>query len=111
MSVVGSGATHPQRGIAGVIPFGSAATGTVTKDSDLDLPIVEPSPEKTRQESVKIRRALGDVGHPIALRSLSRVLWKPRNLIAQWVDKAESDFEPAQRSRGSSFSWRRANRR
>lgn len=48
-----------------IILFGSAATGTMTKDSDLDLLILEAAPENTRQESVKIRRALDDIGYPI----------------------------------------------
>lgn len=48
-----------------VILFGSAATGEMTRDSDIDLLIVEPSPANTREESVRIRRALGDVGYPV----------------------------------------------
>ncbi len=42
-----------------VILFGSAATGQMNRDSDIDLLIVEPVPENTRTESVKIRQALG----------------------------------------------------
>ena len=48
-----------------IILFGSAATGNMTKDSDIDLLIVEPAPENTLHESVKIRRALGSIGYPI----------------------------------------------
>lgn len=48
-----------------IILFGSAATGTMTKDSDLDLLIVERAPENTLQESVRIRRALRGLGYPI----------------------------------------------
>jgi len=48
-----------------IILFGSAATGTMTKDSDLDLLVVQPSAENTRDESVKIRSALGNLGYPI----------------------------------------------
>lgn len=48
-----------------IILFGSAATGRMTRDSDIDLLIVEPNPGDTRAESVKIRRALGNVGYPI----------------------------------------------
>ena len=44
-----------------IILFGSAATGQMTEDSDLDLLVVEPEPANTRDRSVKIRRALGDV--------------------------------------------------
>ena len=39
-----------------IILFGSAATGQMTEDSDLDLLVVEPEPANTRDRSVKIRR-------------------------------------------------------
>lgn len=48
-----------------IILFGSAATGEMTRDSDIDLLVVAPAPGNTREESVKIRRALGEVGYPI----------------------------------------------
>jgi predicted nucleotidyltransferase len=48
-----------------VILFGSAATGQMTPDSDIDLLVVEPAPENIRSESVRIRRALGDIGYPV----------------------------------------------
>ena len=48
-----------------VILFGSAATGQMTLDSDIDLLVVEPVPENTRDESVRIRQALGDIGYPV----------------------------------------------
>jgi predicted nucleotidyltransferase len=48
-----------------IILFGSAAAGNMNRDSDIDLLVVEPNPANTRQESVRIRRALGDVGYPI----------------------------------------------
>jgi uncharacterized protein len=48
-----------------VILFGSAATGPMTPDSDIDLLVVEPAPENIRSESVRIRRALGDIGYPV----------------------------------------------
>jgi len=48
-----------------IILFGSAATGQMTKDSDIDLLIVEPSPANTHERSVEIRRALGNIGYPI----------------------------------------------
>jgi len=52
---------RPQR----IILFGSAATGQMNEDSDLDLLVVEPEPANTRDRSVKIRRALGDVQYPV----------------------------------------------
>ena len=48
-----------------IILFGSAATGQMTEDSDIDLLVVEPQPADTRDRSVRIRRALGDVEYPV----------------------------------------------
>lgn len=48
-----------------IILFGSAATGAMTRDSDIDLLVIEPEPGNTREESVKIRRTLDEVGYPI----------------------------------------------
>ena len=48
-----------------IILFGSAATGQMTEDSDLDLLVVEPAPANTRDRSIRIRRALGDVHYPV----------------------------------------------
>jgi predicted nucleotidyltransferase len=48
-----------------IILFGSAAGGLMTKDSDLDLLVVEPEAANPRDRSVSIRRALGDVQYPV----------------------------------------------
>jgi predicted nucleotidyltransferase len=48
-----------------IIVFGSAATGQMTKDSDIDLLVVEPAPVNTHERSVEIRRAVGDIGYPV----------------------------------------------
>jgi predicted nucleotidyltransferase len=48
-----------------IILFGSAATGGMTRDSDIDLLIVGPSPAGRHEESVKIRSAIGDIGYPV----------------------------------------------
>jgi predicted nucleotidyltransferase len=48
-----------------IIVFGSAATGQMTKDSDIDLLVVEPAPANTHERSVEIRRAVGDIGYPV----------------------------------------------
>ena len=61
-------AARPDR----IILFGSAATGQMTKDSDIDLLIVDPAPQNTRAESVRIRRALGDIGYPIDVIVIAR---------------------------------------
>ena len=55
-----------------IILFGSAVTGDMTKDSDLDLLVVEPEPANTRDRGVKIRRALGSVGYPVDVIVISR---------------------------------------
>lgn len=48
-----------------IILFGSAATGKMTKDSDIDLLVLEEEPENRLQRSVELREALGDVGYPV----------------------------------------------
>jgi predicted nucleotidyltransferase len=47
-----------------VILFGSAATGEMTRDSDIDLLIVEPDPGDRREKSVKIDAMLSGLGYP-----------------------------------------------
>ncbi len=47
-----------------IILFGSAATGNMTRDSDIDLLILEPAPGDTREESVRLRGALRGICHP-----------------------------------------------
>lgn len=47
-----------------IILFGSAATGKMTPDSDVDLLVVEPAPSDQHQESVRIDSALGGLGYP-----------------------------------------------
>ncbi len=44
-----------------IILFGSAATGEMTRDSDIDLLVVEPKAANRHAESVKIRKAIGDI--------------------------------------------------
>ncbi len=48
-----------------IILFGSAATGEMNKDSDLDLLILLDSPENPRLESTRIRSELRGLGWPI----------------------------------------------
>jgi predicted nucleotidyltransferase len=52
--------TRPVR----VILFGSAATGQMTPDSDIDLLVIERNPVNTRGESVRLRNALRGLGYP-----------------------------------------------
>ncbi|MCX6631314.1 MAG: nucleotidyltransferase domain-containing protein [Candidatus Solibacter sp.] len=65
-----------------IILFGSAATGQMTEDSDLDLLVVEPEPTNTRDRSVRIRRALGDVRYPVDVIVMSSARFEEtKNLI------------------------------
>ena len=52
--------TRPDR----IILFGSAASGRMTRDSDIDLLIVAPSPLHTLEEHVRIRGSLRGLGFP-----------------------------------------------
>lgn len=47
-----------------IILFGSALTGPMTPDSDIDLLVVEPAPGDARKESVRIDASLGGLGYP-----------------------------------------------
>ena len=47
-----------------IILFGSAASGEMTRDSDIDLLIVEAEVLDRRAEYLAIRRALVDIGFP-----------------------------------------------
>ena len=47
-----------------IILFGSAAKGGMTRDSDIDLLVVETDPRDQRKESVRIADALRGLGYP-----------------------------------------------
>ncbi len=47
-----------------IILFGSAATGHMTRDSDIDLLIVAPAESNTIEERVKLLRALRGLEFP-----------------------------------------------
>ena len=47
-----------------IILFGSAATGQMTRDSDVDLLILESQPEDIMEESVHLRQTLRGLGYP-----------------------------------------------
>jgi predicted nucleotidyltransferase len=47
-----------------IILFGSAASGGMTRDSDIDLLVVEPAPSDARRESVAIGDTLRGLGFP-----------------------------------------------
>ncbi len=52
-------AANPNR----IILFGSAATGNMTRDGDIDLLVLESTPKDIRKESVRIRQAIGNMGY------------------------------------------------
>jgi predicted nucleotidyltransferase len=54
-----------------IILFGSAATGQMTKDSDIDILIVEPTAKNRHEESVAITDAIGDVRFPVDVKIIS----------------------------------------
>ena len=47
-----------------IILFGSAATGQMTRDSDVDLLILEKNPADPRDESVRVRETLRGMDFP-----------------------------------------------
>jgi predicted nucleotidyltransferase len=47
-----------------IILFGSAATGKMTRDSDIDLLVVAPSPSNTIAERLQLRRSLRGLPFP-----------------------------------------------
>jgi predicted nucleotidyltransferase len=63
-----------------VILFGSAAAGSMTRDSDIDLLIVEPDPGDRRKESVRIDEALSGLGHPFDVIVIS----------SQWFEESKN---------------------
>ena len=54
-----------------VLVLGSAAAGRMTPDSDIDLLVVEDAPGDVRQESVRLREGLGDLGYPLDVLVMS----------------------------------------
>ena len=51
-------ASRPDR----IILFGSAATGNMTRDSDIDLLVLQRPPADPREERVRIRKVLRGLG-------------------------------------------------
>jgi predicted nucleotidyltransferase len=54
------GVARPDR----IILFGSAATGQMTRDSDIDLLVVASAPSNTLDERVRLHKALRGLGFP-----------------------------------------------
>ncbi|MBI5695848.1 MAG: nucleotidyltransferase domain-containing protein [Nitrospirae bacterium] len=47
-----------------IIVFGSTVTGQMTRDSDIDLLVLEDAPGNAREERLRIRQALRGMGYP-----------------------------------------------
>jgi predicted nucleotidyltransferase len=54
-----------------IILFGSAATGAITRDSDLDLLVIERGFASQRKESIRLREALGDLDIPVDIFAMT----------------------------------------
>ena len=54
-----------------IILFGSAATGVTTPDSDLDLLVIERDFKSQREESTRLRNALGDIDFPVDIFTMT----------------------------------------
>ena len=61
-------ASRPDR----VILFGSAVTGGVTSDSDIDLLVIEEQVVNTREEGLRLRAALAGLHLPVDLIVMTR---------------------------------------
>jgi uncharacterized protein len=48
-----------------IIIFGSAATGKMTRDSDIDLLVIEPAPKDLRRRNHSIHSTLRGIGYPV----------------------------------------------
>jgi predicted nucleotidyltransferase len=55
-----------------IILFGSAATGEMTPDSDIDILIVERNPEDPLRESTRVDEALGGLDYPFDVIVIER---------------------------------------
>ena len=63
-----------------IILFGSAATGAMTRDSDIDLLVVEPAIPDRQSEYKRIRRALWDIDYPFDIILIT----------TQWFDETKN---------------------
>ncbi len=59
--------TRPDR----IILFGSAVTGEMTRDSDIDLLILEAAPHNTREERVRIGDTLRGLGYAFDVKVMA----------------------------------------
>jgi len=55
-----------------IILFGSGATGRRTRDSDLDLLVIERDFKSQREESIRLREALGNLDIPVDVFAMTQ---------------------------------------
>ena len=55
-----------------IILFGSAAAEKMTADSDLDFLVIEDEFINEREESIRLRSSLGDLGLPVDIFAMTR---------------------------------------
>ncbi len=55
-----------------IILFGSAATDTMTQDSDLDLLVIKVGGANSREENRRLRNALRDLGRPVDVFAMTQ---------------------------------------
>lgn len=100
-----------------IILFGSAATGQMTKDSDIDLLVLESDPGDTRQASISIRKALRGLGYPFDIIVMASERFEeskdvvggiayPANKYGKVIyEEAQQAIQLAQRVRESVLEW------
>jgi predicted nucleotidyltransferase len=54
-----------------IILFGSAATGEMTRDSDIDLLILEVAPSNVREQLLRVRQTLRGLDYPFDILIMS----------------------------------------
>ena len=73
-----------------IILFGSAATGFMTGDSDIDLLLLEDDVKDTRRESVRVRRVLRGLGFPFDIIVMNTTAYAAtRNIVGSIAYPAE----------------------
>lgn len=58
--------------VARIVLFGSAATGQMSRDSDVDLLVLEDEPDDIRQEMMRLRAALRGLEMPFDVLVMSK---------------------------------------
>lgn len=65
-----------------IILYGSAATGEMTRDSDIDLLVVAPETRNRHERTVQIREAIGDLPYAVDVLLMATARFEAtKNLI------------------------------